>query len=202
MSSIDAALREQWPELLPMQLTKRVVLAASRAIEDVVLEHADRPVLIGGFQRAQFWRASETRWRALALRSHTTVVLADLPGPTTDGPLHEVPLGPDAPLRREWIIVCDSPTAPAVLVATEGDPHVDRADLDRVFHAWWSVDPVIVREAARIGIAIATPAHPAVFESVGDRLAGEPRVTADSMRLAMTLTTRIVAEIERLSDEG
>ena len=195
--SLFAGLRGRWPSLSPMTLTKAAMFAISRAIEDEAAARADRPVLVGAFQRERFWRASEARWRDLAKTAHAAVVLADLPRRSRRNGVWEVPLPVDAPMQREWSVVCDSPTARAVLVGTERPGQARRRDLDREFDAFWTVDPDIVREAARIGVALADAQSPGIADLVAARLIERPSVSLDSLLEATSLTNRIVAYVER-----
>jgi DICT domain-containing protein len=196
-TSIYAALRDRLPSLQPMLLSKTAMLAVSRAIEDEAAARATAPVLVGAFQRERFWRATEPRWRDLARTAHATVVLADLPRRSHRGGVWEIPLADATPLVREWAIVCDSPTGGACLVGTERPGQGRRADRDRAFEAVWTVDPDVVREAARVAVAIASRAAPEVGARVGARLASRPVTSLDAVLQATTLTNRIVAYLER-----
>jgi DICT domain-containing protein len=198
-TSIYAALRDRLPTLQPMLLSKVAMLAVSRAIEDEAAARATEPVLVGAFQRERFWRATEPRWRDLARTAHATVVLADLPRRSHRGGVWEIPLADATPLVREWAIVCDSPTGGACLVGTERPGQGRRADRDRAFEAVWTVDPDVVREAARVAIGIASRAAPDVGERVGARLASRPVTSLDAVLRATALTNRIVANLERFN---
>jgi len=153
--SIFAGLRRRWPILPVHVLSTRAMHAVSKAIEDECCAQAERPVLIGSFQRERFYRRSEARWRELTRTAWSATVFADFgtdrhpPG----GP-REIALPADAPMRREWAVVCDAPGAAGCLAGVErlGD---GRAAGDRRFEAVWSVDPAVVRDAADIGVALA-----------------------------------------------
>ena len=73
---------------------------------------AQRPVLLGCFQRERFYRDAEPRWRELSRGAECAIVLADFPArrDPVDGPT-EVPIAPDDPLMREWAVVCDAPSS-------------------------------------------------------------------------------------------
>lgn len=193
--SLFSGLRSQWPDLTPHVLSKRVMLAISRAIEDEYCARAERPFLFGSFQRDEFYRASEARWRSLAETASVAVVMADFPSdrPTSSRPI-EVGFDDDSPVRREWSIICDAPSSAACLVGWERPGH----DGDgRRFEAIWTVEPAIVRDAARIGIDLVSRHVPALT-SLADHLAplgtAEPAVT---LRHATALTNRVVAALDR-----
>src|ERR1700710_2431431 len=71
--SLFAPLRERRPDLLPMQIRKPQMMQLSRAVEE---ESAERALMIGAFQRPEFYRRSEQRWRRLSRGAGVTFVLA------------------------------------------------------------------------------------------------------------------------------
>jgi DICT domain-containing protein len=192
--SIFAGLRRRWPELPVHTLSKRAMLAISRAIEDECCAQAARPVLIGSFQRERFYRQSEPRWRELARTAASAVVFADFSTPSRRRARRpvEVPLGDDAPLRREWAVVCDAPDAAACVAGFER-PRRRPAD-ERVFEAVWSVDPGVVRDATTIGAALARGADEAVEVPVGRQ---PPTDFPAALSRATAVTNRIVAYLDR-----
>jgi DICT domain-containing protein len=191
--SIFAGLRRRWPELPVHQLTKRAMLAISRAIEDECCAQADRPVLIGSFQKQRFYRQSQPRWRELARTAEIAVAFADFDRDRIgQRGVIQLGLAEDAPLRREWAIVCDAPNAAACLAGFE-QPGQRGVDAARRFEAVWSVDPVIVRDAAEIGAALAAQRT----RPVTVPLSGRPSTDlAASLRRATAITNRIVAELD------
>jgi DICT domain-containing protein len=190
--SIFAGLRRRWAELPSHRLSKRAMLAISRAIEDECCAQAERPLLIGSFQRERFYRDSEARWRELARTAEATYVFADFRsnrlrrrGPT------ELALPDDAPLLREWAVVCDAPDAAACLAGFERPG--PRDGTPRSFEAVWSVNPDVVRDAAGLGAALARRRDLTV--ELPER--GHPATDASSMvRRATALTNRIVAYLD------
>src|SRR5437868_7538375 len=75
--SLFAQLRERRPDLQPMTVRKRHLVPLARAIEEESAARAERPLLIGAFQRERFYRQSERRWRELARGAETAFVFAD-----------------------------------------------------------------------------------------------------------------------------
>jgi MerR family transcriptional regulator, light-induced transcriptional regulator len=59
--SIFAGVRRQHPALQAHVLDKALLLAATRAIEDECCARAQRPVLLGSFQRRRFYQAAAPR---------------------------------------------------------------------------------------------------------------------------------------------
>jgi len=189
--SIFAGVRRQHPDLRVHVLGKRVLLAVTRAIEDECGARAQRPVLLGSFQRQRFYRASAARWSDLARGADQTVVFADFGhSRLRPGPIAEIAVPDDSPLRREWALVCDAADAPACVAAWERPGQDQRRDQDRVFEMVWSVDPQVVRSAVRIGAGLATAALAEITERLSSRLGEEPGPGSADLRRASGVIER------------
>jgi MerR family transcriptional regulator, light-induced transcriptional regulator len=161
--SIYAELRRRHPALTPQVLSKASLIALSHAIEDECCARAEEPLLFGSFQRTEFLEASRARWVELARTARAAVVFAELASPAAE--VHkrrpiEVAVPEQAPLNREWAVVCDAPDLPACLVAVERPGQGGGVDADRLFEAMWSVDPQVVRDASRVATALADDYRP------------------------------------------
>lgn len=187
--SVFRALRDRFPELQPHVLPRRVLVHLSHAIEDESAQAADRPLIFACFQREPFYRREEARWRALARVAERAVVLADFPHVRTpaDGPA-EIPIGVREALAREWVLVCDGPRFAACLVAWERP----RIDGERRFETIWTVDPAVVREAARACCELVARAAPELVDGLRERLAGTPAPGGERVRAAVELSTRML----------
>ena len=165
--SIFADLRAASPDLTPHMLSKRSMLAISRAIEDEFCARAERPLLIGSFQREEFYLRSAERWRSLADTAAAAVVMADFvsPRPPTTRPI-ELGLDANPALQREWTIVCDAPDSAACLVGWERPGQTATPDADRMFEAIWTAEPPVVRQASHIGLDLITRQAPATEPTV------------------------------------
>ena len=205
--SLFAELRRRHPELTPLPLTKNSLLALSRAIEDECCARAEQPVLFGGFQRDAHLRHSYARWEELARTARTAVVFADIPAPREPRPgrLVEVALPPDAPLQREWVVVCDAPDLPACMAAVERPGQVAVRDGRRRFEAVWTVDPRAVRTAARVAGALADEYRPG-WRSPGlaelAQLSEEPPRASADLRRASDLLTRTMGYLDAAHRPG
>jgi DICT domain-containing protein len=199
--SVFAEIRRRHPALVPHRLHKSTLLALSWALEDEFCARADRPVLFGAFQEERFYRAAAPRWRELARVARSTMVLGDFDAPEEfprGGPI-PVPLGTDAPMRREWVVVCDAPDLSACLTAWELPGQTTVADRDRVFESLWTVDPRAVRDAARVSAQIAQRAGVAEAQALLYELAGEPPSTVPDIAGATILMNRVVAYVDRFA---
>jgi len=193
-TSIYAALRRRRAELRPQTLRQPMMLALSRAIEDESLSRAERPVIFGAFQRERFYRASAERWGELAAGAVFAAVFADFTAVAKPrgGPV-EIPVGRDHPLSREWAVVCDAAGHGACLFGWE-PPRTGAGG--RRFEAIWSVEPDVVRDAARICAEIAS-VRTAIPEAVTAQLRSPaPVTTEDQLRLATAVTARALAYVE------
>jgi DICT domain-containing protein len=196
--SIFAGLRRRRPDLVPYTLPKRTLIALSHAIEDECAARAERPLLFGSFQRVRFYRDSERRWRELSRTAELTVVFADFKKRRAPrgGPV-EVPIDRGDPLGREWTLVCDAPQYAACLSAWEPPGQDARPDLQRELETIWSVEPAVVRAAARIATGIAGRASPDLVAAIDDAIAPDPPPSGEEFRLVAALTNRMVAYVGR-----
>ena len=153
--SVFAELRRRHPQLMPQVLSKKTLVALSHAIEDECCARASQPVLFGGFQRERFLRSSYDRWLEL---SRTATVDRRVRRLRRSGPPGRRAPGrgrhcrPQAPLNREWLVVCDAHDLPACMAAVELP--------GRGFEVLWSVDPRVVRDASRVAAALADQYRP------------------------------------------
>jgi DICT domain-containing protein len=195
--SVFAEVRLRHPALAPQVLSRRTLLALSRAIEDECCARAAEPVLFGGFQRESFLRGSSLRWRELARTARSVVVFAHVasPSPVVPGEPVEVALPREAQLNREWLVVCDSPDLPAFLAAVER-PGQGTTSADRRFEALWSVDPVVVRDASRVAAALADRYRPDWRQGETVLPDGDPSSGSPDLHRASALFDRILGYLD------
>jgi len=198
--SVYATVRERHAWLQPQRLTKSTLLAMSWAIEDECAARAERPALFGAFQSEKYWRGSRSRWRELARVARVTMAFADFgdsPVPTDPSSgVVLVHLPEDAPMRREWAVVCDAPGLSAMLTAWELPGQSAVRDRDRIFEALWSVEPSVVRDAARACAQVAAglgheEAAPVLYGLADDAPPADP-----ALRRASALLGRVVGYVD------
>lgn len=191
VQSIFAGVRRQHPGLRSHVLRKELLLAVTRAIEDECCARAQRPVLLGSFQRQRFYRGAQPRWAELARTAEQTMIFADFTrGRALPGPAAEIPVPADSPLRREWALICDAPDLPATVLAWERPGQEQVTDRNRLFEAVWSVNPQVVRTAARIGTGLAAAAFPEMSRQLADRLSDEPAPPSADLQRATGILER------------
>ncbi len=188
--SVYSVLRECYPQLQPRRLPKRALVALSHAVEDESCARGQHPLLLACFQHERFYRQAERRWRELSRTAETAIVLADFAKcrQPARGPA-EVAVTEADPLLREWVLVCESPGLSACLVGWE---RLSDADVGRWFETVWSVEPQVVRTAARTCCELVARAAPDYVATLKERL-GEPASSASTdLRAVLELTTRMV----------
>jgi MerR family transcriptional regulator, light-induced transcriptional regulator len=196
--SLYAELRRRHPELVPQPLKKSTLLALSHAIEDECCARAEQPVLFGGFQRSRFLRQSYARWVELARTASVTVVFAEMSNPSETGPglPVEVPLPHEAPLNREWVVICDARDLPACMVAVERPGQEAVVDSRRRYEAVWTVDPPAVRHASRVATQLAGQYRPELRRTELAALASEPPDSSADLRRASDLLNRTIGYLD------
>lgn len=195
--SVHAELRRTNPHLAPLLLRKTTLIAVSQAIEDECVAQGERAVLFGAFQHGRHLRASLPRWEDLARTGRATFVFsagADETGATSR--LTHVPLAEDAPMRREWSLVCEGIAQPAALSAWELPGQDDVPDGERKFETVWTLDPATVREAASICADVATDAGVPTARKVLDQLEAPSGPRGGDATAASRLFLRVVGYIE------
>jgi DICT domain-containing protein/predicted DNA-binding transcriptional regulator AlpA len=196
--SVYAELRRRHPELTPQLLSKPTLVALSHAIEDECCARAEEPLLFGGFQRDAFLRESYARWVELARTARAAVVFADLPRarrPRPGLPI-EVALPHEAPLNREWIVVCDAPDLPACMAAVERPGQEGGPDSGRRFEVVWTVDPRAVRYASRVAAALADEYHHGWRTTELAVLDEEPPAASADLHRASDLLNRMMGYLD------
>jgi DNA-binding transcriptional MerR regulator len=190
--SLFAPLRERRPDLLPVAVRKPQMLHLTRAVEEESAARAERALMIGAFQRPEFYRASEPRWQRLCRGAGLTFVLATFAEARRpdEGPV-QVPIQSGAPVADEWAVICLAPGCSACLIGWETVGATGRADEERTFDALLSVEPSVVREVAGAAVSIAAEGEPRVAELARAYLDRIPDSSQRSqLRLAGAITAR------------
>jgi DICT domain-containing protein len=192
-TSFFATLRSADRDLRSHVLSKRVLGAVTTAMEDECLAQARRPVLMGAFQHARFYRQSESRWDELNRTSAQTVVFADF-AQSQDRPAHprEVALPADSPVLREWVLVCDAPGFSACVAGWELPSPPGTADRERRFETVWTLDGGSVRAATNVGIALLRATDPARADGLAASLSPSAGAASPDLQRATALFARIV----------
>jgi DICT domain-containing protein len=193
-----AAMRRPHPNLQPQRLKKSTLLAVSWAIEDECCSRAEQPMIFGGFQKERYYRAAQERWTELARIARSTMVFAAFshePDPVERTTMVDLP--EDAPMRREWAVVCDAQDYPAMLTAWELPGQSTVPERLRLFEAIWTVEPGAVRDAARACAHAAQQlGHPEGAPLLYE-LADDPAPPPVALLQAALLLNRVVAYVDQ-----
>ena len=179
-------------------LSKRTLIAVSRAIEEETISRAASPLVIAAFQNERNYRAVEHRYKAMARTADAVLVFADFEaqGGGGDAPV-EVPLEPGDGLGNEWAVVVDAPGYAACLLGWEQPARRSRcADLERRFEAMWTLDPRVVRRAAQVAVTLARRADPDLGERIEGLLAERPLAMEQPAPGLTAVTNRIVGYLD------
>lgn len=192
-------LRRRHPALTTQVVTKTVMLALTRAVEDQCCAHAERPMLLATFQRCAHYESSRARWEELARTAAQTLVFADFPqdqaaGPPGPGPVR-VPVPYDAPLNREWTLICDSREHPACVVGWERPGQLG-PDSKRRYELLWSVDPVVVRDASQALVKLGSDWRPEVGGLDWSALERTPAPASPDLRQASGVLDRMIGYLD------
>ena len=151
--SLFAQMRTAHPQLDLMDISAKVMLALTYAIEDECLAHASHPLLLGCFQDQESFRRSGRRWRELARLAGRAVVLSDFASTDTRTAPEQVALPADSPLLNEWSLICLDAKFSVALVAWER-PRVS-SGAPRRFEGFVTLEPEVVRDAALRCVVVA-----------------------------------------------
>ncbi|MGA8846472.1 MAG: DICT sensory domain-containing protein [Nocardioides sp.] len=193
--SVFARLRHTHPSLMPNRLTKSTLLAMSWAMEDEFCAQARRGHVFGAFQQEHRFESARARWTDIAQSSSSTFVFADFTA-LVEGSPTRIPLDPDAPMVREWAVVCDSPNMSMALTAWELPGQRTVRDSERIFETLWTVDPEPVREASRVCAALAVEAGSARALEVAAELAAPVSTTRSDIAALTSLFNRSVSYVD------
>lgn len=191
--SILGDLRRLQPQVRTYPLTKRTLLALSWAIEDECSALGGSRLLIGAFQRRDYFDRARSRWHDLARTATDGLVLADFEDHDDAAHPALVALPPDSPALREWVVVIEGHPLAAMLVGSEFAGQQHAAQRDRRFEAFWSTDSAVTRDAAIAAARIAAEAG----SETGRRLLGElletPAPPPSDPALVTALHNRMIA---------
>lgn len=194
--SVFAAIRRAARELPVQVMGTGSMLAVSRAIEDECYARADRHVIFGAFQHERHFRRAAHRWRELGRTGDHSVAFADFPREQVKARPAELVLEADSVVRREWAVVCDSPSFTAALAGWERPEGTAGA---RRFEAIWTVEPKLVRHASRACVDLVSRSAPDLARTITARLEAQPIRGSDDLRNATIVTNRVVGYLDQLA---
>ncbi|MBD2089805.1 metal-dependent phosphohydrolase [Microcoleus sp. FACHB-1515] len=161
---------------------KNTLVALCHALEDAILAEKHPALMITAFQRGKWYLQEADRYGEIADQAEQIVILAApdagfLEHPTSlRSNVSVVSLNPDDPVAVEWHLIIVSPDYTAMVLCQElseadyGASGFPEDDLERKFYGFWTFEPSLVVETARLAIDHAAPYNPELHRQVSDRL--------------------------------
>ena len=142
----------------PQMYFKSSLTALSHAMEDLVLNDSDTPLVIASFQRERFYRQESHRYKRIANKSDQVYVLA---APETDfsngsQDYETIAFEPDDALAQEWHLVIIGEHYASCLICRERNVpvtenrYVSAMDTNRRFEGIWTFDRAVTVAAGKI----------------------------------------------------
>lgn len=140
--------------------TKRALLVLSHAMERAFDEQSDEAsaagLIIGLFQRREYFDIEADRYASLAAAGH--IVIVGFSGSAAGMPpgVHAVTFTEEDPLAADWVLLLCRDSYATALVATDArDLSMGEMTLEasRVFSAWWTFRRDLAIEQARAQLA-------------------------------------------------
>jgi DICT domain-containing protein/signal transduction histidine kinase len=190
MSISDSVLTEllsQHSHLRPHLYFKSSLTALSRAMEDLVLAGADRPLVIATFQEERFYRQEAHRYQRIAARTDRAYVLSVMESskiPATDYVL--IPIDPQDGLAQEWNLVVIGTNSAACLICQERTGEWTNAqglESSQRFDGIWTFDRQIAIDAAQILLSRVAKYRPKLkkqLQKIQNELTTVPIVTTEA----------------------
>ena len=143
----------------PQMYFKSSLTALSHAMEDLVLNDSDTPLVIASFQRERFYRQEAHRYKRISRKSEQVYVLAapetDFSNDSTD--YETVAFEPTDALAQEWHLVIIGQHYASCLICREKNIPVSQdennkttVDSNRRFEGIWTFDRQVTISAAQI----------------------------------------------------
>ena len=154
--SVVQQLLDRCQNWRPQMYFKASLTALSHAMEDLVLNDSDSPLVIANFQRERFYRQESHRYRRIAQKSNQVYVLAapetDFSNSSTD--YETIAFEPDDALAQEWHLVIIGRSYAGCLICRERMPTPNKygagMDTNRRFEGIWTFDRGVTKEAGKI----------------------------------------------------
>lgn len=202
------------PDLHPQKYFKSSLTALSHAIEDLVLNGTDKPLVIANFQRERFYRSETKRYQQIAQHTDQVYVLATPESnfAATAEPYETIPFDHRDQLVNEWHLVVIGQEYTACLICQEhftpdAPPVIDQA---RQFEGIWTFDRQVSCQVAQLLLARILVYRPELAQKVAQArtryglskipvmAATRSRVNIDAVTFTECLVTHLQASQYRL----
>ena len=141
----------------PQMYFKSSLTALSHAMEDLVLNDSDKPLVIASFQRERFYRQEAHRYKRIANKTDQVYVLAAPETEFSNSSLdyETIAFKPTDALAQEWhLVIVGQHYASCLLcrerIASPDNKYGAMADTNRRFEGIWTFDRTVTLKAAKI----------------------------------------------------
>lgn len=142
----------------PQMYFKSSLTALSHAMEDLVLNDSDTPLVIASFQRERFYRQESHRYKRIAHKSNQVYVLAAPETEFSNGSLdyETIAFESNDALAQEWHLVIIGQHYASCLICRERsiptgeNKYVSAMDTNRRFEGIWTFDRSVTMKAGEI----------------------------------------------------
>ena len=156
--SVVQQLLANYEDWRPQMYFKSSLTALSHAMEDLVLNDSDTPLVIASFQRERFYRQESHRYKRIAKKSAQVYVLAAPETEFSNGSIdyETIAFEPDDALAQEWHLVIIGQHYASCLICRERNvPPPEKKygavmDTNRRFEGIWTFDRAVTLKAAKI----------------------------------------------------
>ena len=156
--SVVQQLLDDCTDWRPQMYFKSSLTALSHAMEDLVLNDDDSPLVIASFQRERFYRQESHRYRRIANKSDQVYVLAAPETDFSDGSLdyETIAFEPSDALAQEWHLVIIGQHYASCLICRERNittaenKYVSMMDTNRRFEGIWTFDRSVTVKVGEI----------------------------------------------------
>ncbi len=143
------------PQIKAQIYFKTALTALSHAMEDLVLEGADRPLVIANFQQERYYSQETRRYQRIAGKTDQVYVMAAPEtafSDPTETPYARIALNPLDELAQEWHLVIVGDKYCACLICREHSAPVGAIHLDsaRQFLGFWTFEAETSRQVASL----------------------------------------------------
>ena len=154
-------------------------------------------VVLASFQKEQYYRQSEHRWRELARSAEIAAVYAAFPSarPRRRARPREIPLEASSPVQREWAITCVSQLFTACLAGWQLPARPGAVDGRRVYETVWTTRPASVLQVLGTYVGLSRPHAPDLAERLLGLVEQTGRPPSNDGSVADALANRMVAYV-------
>ena len=179
----------------PQMYFKSSLTALSHAMEDLVLNDSDTPLVIASFQRERFYRQESHRYRRIAHKSNQVYVLAAPETEFSNGSVdyETVAFESADALAQEWHLVIIGQHYASCLICRErnvpitDNKYVSAMDTNRRFEGIWTFDRSVTMKAGKIMLERIAVYRPELADKIAQ---------AQNLYITDSSTTQATVQIE------